>query len=232
MYPTLDKFHFFAKLVMLNLIRRLMSCFSNYIVASILPTWTFINRIMCHHRDSTSTTTFFQTGETNLMRSIHYFEGNVEIIRMGMISDGYKEQLTRQLDTIVERTQDFTDSAYTSHDRRQHIIVLCERAKMDLMHLLRAMGGSSGSSSDASGVPSAPMLIDLPPPSPRRVEVDQAMRILLKTTSDLKSVLQRTALELAGSLVQTCRRRTGDLLDALADAALSADVERLQESML
>jgi hypothetical protein len=29
------------------------------------------------------------------MRSIHYFEGNVEIIRMGMISDGYKEQLTR-----------------------------------------------------------------------------------------------------------------------------------------
>ena len=38
MYPTLDKFHFFAKLVMLNLIRRLMSCFSNYIVASILPT--------------------------------------------------------------------------------------------------------------------------------------------------------------------------------------------------
>ena len=166
------------------------------------------------------------------MRSIHYFEGNVEIIRMGMISDGYKEQLTRQLDTIVERTQDFTDSAYTSHDRRQHIIVLCERAKMDLMHLLRAMGGSSGSSSDASGGPSAPMLIDLPPPSPRRVEVDQAMRILLKTTSDLKSVLQRTALELAGSLVQTCRRRTGDLLDALADAALSADVERLQESML
>ena len=171
------------------------------------------------------------------MRSIHYFEGNVEIIRMGMISDGYKEQLTRQLDTIVERTQDFTDSAYTSHDRRQHIIVLCERAKMDLMHLLRAMGGSSGSSSDANILSSplkllAPMLIDLPPPSPRRVEVDQAMRILLKTTSDLKSVLQRTALELAGSLVQTCRRRTGDLLDALADAALSADVERLQESML
>ena len=171
-----------------------------------------------------------QTGETNLMRSIHYFEGNVEIIRMGMISDGYKEQLTRQLDTIVERTQDFTDSAYTSHERRQLIIVLCERAKMDLTHLLRTMGGSSGSSSDASGVQSAPMLIDLPPPSPRRMEVDQAMRILLKTTGDLKSVLQRTALELAGSLVQSCRRRSGDLLDALADAALNADVERLQMS--
>jgi hypothetical protein len=72
------------------------------------------------------------------------------------------------------------------------------------------------------------MLIDIPPPSPRRLEVDQAMRILLKTTGDLKSVLQRTALELAGSLVQACRRRSGDLLDSLADAALNADVERLQ----
>jgi hypothetical protein len=58
------------------------------------------------------------------------------------------------------------------------------------------------------------------------------MRILLKTTGDLKSVLQRTALELAGSLVQTCRRRSSDLLDALADAALSADVDRLQVPIL
>ncbi len=54
------------------------------------------------------------------------------------------------------------------------------------------------------------------------------MRILLKTTNDLKAVLQRTALELAGSLMQTSRRRSGDLLDALADAALNADIERLQ----
>ena len=57
------------------------------------------------------------------------------------------------------------------------------------------------------------------------------MRILLKTTHDLKAVLQRTALELAGSLMQTSRRRSGDLLDALADAALNADIERLQVTL-
>ncbi len=93
---------------------------------------------------------------------------------------------------------------------------------------MRTLGSSSGSSSDNSGVPSAPMLIDLPPPSPRRMEADQAMRILMKTTNDLKAVLQRTALELAGSLIPNSRRRSSDLLDALADAALNSDIERLQ----
>ena len=31
------------------------------------------------------------------------------------------------LENIVERTQDFTDSAYTSHDHRQGILLLSDR---------------------------------------------------------------------------------------------------------
>ncbi len=77
---------------------------------------------------------------TPVIKSVKYFQDNVEIMRMSSaISDGYKEQLITCLDTIVERTQDFTDSAYTSHSRRQNILLHCDRAKVELTHLLRLM---------------------------------------------------------------------------------------------
>ena len=60
-------------------------------------------------------------------------------MRMSIISESYKEQLTSCLDSITERTQDFTDSAYTSHEHRQNIIMLCDQAKIELVHLLRCV---------------------------------------------------------------------------------------------
>ena len=72
-------------------------------------------------------------------RAIKYFEDSVEIMRMSIISESYKEQLTSCLDSITERTQDFTDSAYTSHEHRQNIIMLCDQAKIELVHLLRCV---------------------------------------------------------------------------------------------
>ena len=47
------------------------------------------------------------------------------------------------LDSIVERTQDFTDSAYTSHDHRQNIIMLSDRARLEMTALVRLPGVSS-----------------------------------------------------------------------------------------
>ena len=47
------------------------------------------------------------------------------------------------LDTIVERTQDFTDSADTSHDHRQNIILLADRARLEMSALVRLPGVSS-----------------------------------------------------------------------------------------
>lgn len=37
----------------------------------------------------------------------------------------------------MERTQDFTDSAYTSHEHRENILLLCDRTKLELIQLLR-----------------------------------------------------------------------------------------------
>lgn len=51
---------------------------------------------------------------------------------------GCRDTLTSALDTVVERTQDFTDSAYTSHEHRENILLLCDRSKLELNTLLRA----------------------------------------------------------------------------------------------
>lgn len=41
------------------------------------------------------------------------------------------------LDTICERIQDFTDSAYTSHEHRENILLLIDRIRLQVNQLLR-----------------------------------------------------------------------------------------------
>lgn len=43
-----------------------------------------------------------------------------------------------QLETLVERTEDFTDSPYTSHEQRQAILSVCQLARQDTKQLVHA----------------------------------------------------------------------------------------------
>lgn len=70
--------------------------------------------------------------------AIKQFESLVEMTRLTFVSGQTKESLITALDTIVERTQDFTDSAYTKHEHRENILLLCDRAKLQLNQLMRA----------------------------------------------------------------------------------------------
>lgn len=47
-----------------------------------------------------------------------------------------QETLSAALDAVLEKTQDFTDSAYTSHEHRQAILESSDRLKAELDHLL------------------------------------------------------------------------------------------------
>lgn len=69
--------------------------------------------------------------------ALKHFERLVETTRMTLLGPGCRETLTSALETVVERTQDFTDSAYTSHEHRENILLLCDRAKLELNTLLR-----------------------------------------------------------------------------------------------
>lgn len=48
-----------------------------------------------------------------------------------------RARLSRMLDAVIERTQDFTDSAYTTHEHREKILLQCDRLKLELNQLLR-----------------------------------------------------------------------------------------------
>lgn len=46
-----------------------------------------------------------------------------------------QESLAALLECIVEQTEDFTDSAYTSHEHREGILQLCHLARQELRQL-------------------------------------------------------------------------------------------------
>ena len=73
-----------------------------------------------------------------MLSALQYLEHSVRITRHSpVVSESYKDELTDALHSIIERTQDFTDSAYTAHAQRQNIIVLCDNARIELEALLR-----------------------------------------------------------------------------------------------
>lgn len=48
------------------------------------------------------------------------------------------QSLSGQLEALVERTEDFTDSAYTSHEQRQAILGVCQLVRQDTQQLVHA----------------------------------------------------------------------------------------------
>lgn len=48
------------------------------------------------------------------------------------------QSLSGQMEALVERTEDFTDSAYTSHEQRQAILGVCQLVRQDTEQLAHA----------------------------------------------------------------------------------------------
>lgn len=60
---------------------------------------------------------------------------NIEALRENLYFQS-KENLSVTLEVILERTEDFTDSAYTSHEHRERILELSTQARLELQQLL------------------------------------------------------------------------------------------------
>ncbi|KAL0100742.1 hypothetical protein PUN28_019252 [Cardiocondyla obscurior] len=145
--------------------------------------------------------------------ALKHFERLVETTRMTLLGPGCRETLTSALETVVERTQDFTDSAYTSHEHRENILLLCDRAKLELNTLLRI--GNSMNYEGSGGSPSS--------------EMEQAVMGVLRATRDLRQQLSATTMEQAGDLGQVTKAGQ-ELVSTIRNLALANDIDRLQES--
>ena len=56
---------------------------------------------------------------------------------MTLVGTNTESRLVAALESVIETTQDFTDSAYTTHDHRQHILMICEQLRHQLSVVLR-----------------------------------------------------------------------------------------------
>ena len=65
------------------------------------------------------------------------FQDLVEMTRMTLVGPNTELKLQSALETTMETTQDFTDSAYTSHENRERILLLCDQLRQELIILLR-----------------------------------------------------------------------------------------------
>ncbi|KAH8041320.1 hypothetical protein HPB51_014601 [Rhipicephalus microplus] len=142
--------------------------------------------------------------------AVKMFEDLVETMRMTLVGPSCRERLSSALDAVVERTQDFTDSAYTSHEHREKILLLCDRAKLELNQLLRI-----GVSLDQAGCTSP------------NEDLENAIEQTLRATADLKQQLRDTALDHADELFKTMDE--GELLNRLKNASLAGDHTMLEE---
>ena len=60
---------------------------------------------------------------------------NIEALRENVCFES-KENLSAALEAVLEHVEDFTDSAYTSHEHRERILELSTQARTELQQLL------------------------------------------------------------------------------------------------
>lgn len=120
-----------------------------------------------------------------------------------------REKLISALDKVCERTQDFTDSAYTTHDHRENILLLCDRAKLELNQLLR-------------------MAVNMEQYPNSAFDIDSCVDSVLSAAQDLTHQLILTAQDQASDLSHISKSGI-ELVNLLRNIALNHEIDRLQE---
>ena len=125
---------------------------------------------------------------------------------------GSKDRLARTVDAIVERAHDFTDSAYTSHEHRETILLLCERARVQLNQLMRA----------------AATMERLDAASPSE-DMEHALTGLLGAGREMRELLLRVVEDQVAEL-PNATRNSADALSTIRTVALTPDSPRIDEA--
>lgn len=119
-----------------------------------------------------------------IFTGIKEFKMNIETLRESLCFES-KENLLGTLEAILERTEDFTDSAYTSHEHRERILELSTHARMELQQLISVW--SQAQSKKTKSVAE---------------ELELSMLKISHSLNELKKELHRTATQLAADLLK------------------------------
>lgn len=120
-----------------------------------------------------------------------------------------RDDLMAALDRAVEKTQDFTDSAYTTHEHRENILLLCDRVRLELNQCLR-------------------MAVNMEQFPNAAFDIDSAVDAVLAATGDLSNQLCMAVADQTAELGSVIQMGV-DLVCSLRGLALNQELDRLQE---
>uniref|UniRef100_A0A8C6PC07 Catenin alpha like 1 n=1 Tax=Nothobranchius furzeri TaxID=105023 RepID=A0A8C6PC07_NOTFU len=148
---------------------------------------------------------------TSIYNSIKDFKVScVECLRENLYSLT-PQDMASQLESLVERTEDFTDSAYTSHEQRQAILGLCQLLRQDTQQLVHAWAeAQSGHAKEATE------------------EMEVAVLKTCQSISDLRRKLHKVAVGRASDLLKVHGEHLP--LRALKAAGAEGNLEAVAES--
>nr|XP_054758263.1 alpha-catulin-like [Lytechinus pictus] len=145
----------------------------------------------------------------SIMQELHDL---VETSKVTLADEPTRTKMQLAMDLLVDTTQDFTDSAYTSHEHRERILTLCERARANLTAL-----NDHGRT----------IMHDKHPSDLQEDELEVLVVKMVKSVSDLKKQLQHTALDHASEVF-----KVGDdhgTIHKLKEVATQGQVEAVQQ---
>ncbi|XP_074598311.1 alpha-catenin related isoform X2 [Brevipalpus obovatus] len=142
--------------------------------------------------------------------ALQKFEELVDMSRITLCRGTFRNRLLSAFDDVVELTQDFTDSAYTRHDHREKILLLCDRAKSELNQLL-GLG----------------IILDEAGSTAPTEDFENSVAQTIQAVDDVKNQLRTTALDQAEELFRLTNET--DIIDRLRTISLVGDLERLEE---
>uniref|UniRef100_A0A452UNN7 Alpha-catulin n=1 Tax=Ursus maritimus TaxID=29073 RepID=A0A452UNN7_URSMA len=154
------------------------------------------------------------SGETDIssvsiFTGIKEFKMNIEALRENLYFQS-KENLSVTLEVILERTEDFTDSAYTSHEHRERILELSTQARLELQQLLSVWIQSQSNKTKSIAE-----------------ELELTVLKISHSLNELKKELHRTATQLAADLLKSHADHV--VLKALKLTGVEGNLEGLAE---
>ncbi|XP_050311653.1 alpha-catulin isoform X2 [Anthonomus grandis grandis] len=125
-----------------------------------------------------------------------------------------QDTLPVALEAVLERTQDFTDSAYTSHEHREAILEASERLKAEMDHLLGLYANVVQMGFEA--VANSP-------------EIEESVQACINSARDLSRHLANAGINQAQDL-NTATKRGLEMVAAIRQQAMNGDIDRLHHT--
>ncbi|KAM6183147.1 alpha-catulin [Erethizon dorsatum] len=145
----------------------------------------------------------------SIFRAIKEFKVNIEALRENPYFQS-KENFSVTLEVILEQTEDFTDSAYTSHEHRERILELSTQARVELQQFLSVwMQAQSKKTKSITE------------------ELELTILKISHSLNELKKELHSTAMQLAADLLKYHADHV--VLKALKLSGVEGNLEALAE---